>query len=124
MRYYKHLDFPEVMVGNSDIVAVIENPHQLQRVIDEHNALLDQIESLKGEIEGVRNYKDSIDRLWRKAVCERTDLKSQLDKAAEAIEFTLVSIGNQKFLLGSVASLTVAQERLNEVLDNIRGKNE
>lgn len=38
--WYKDRDFPEVKESNADIIAVIENPKQLQRVIDTHNQLL------------------------------------------------------------------------------------
>jgi hypothetical protein len=86
MRWYKDRDFPEVKVSNADIIAVIENPKQLQRVIDEHNAVLDRIWELEKEVTDIRNYHDSKDQLWRKAVVERSELKSKLDKAAEALE--------------------------------------
>lgn len=39
MSWYKDRDFPEVKASNSDIVAVIENPDQLRRVIDEYNRM-------------------------------------------------------------------------------------
>jgi predicted component of type VI protein secretion system len=48
--YYKDRDFSEVKVSNSDIVAVIENPEQLERIIREHNHLVDQlIDSIERE---------------------------------------------------------------------------
>lgn len=41
MTWYKDRDFTEVKASNADIIAVIENPKQLQRVIDEYNKLED-----------------------------------------------------------------------------------
>ena len=43
MKYYKDRNFPEIKVSNSDIVAVIEDPKQLKRVIDEHNELEERV---------------------------------------------------------------------------------
>lgn len=39
MPWYKDRDFPEVKQSNADIVAVIENPKQLERVILEYNCI-------------------------------------------------------------------------------------
>lgn len=38
--WYKDRDFPEIKSGNDDVVAVIQDPDQLERVIDSHNELL------------------------------------------------------------------------------------
>lgn len=39
MPWYKDRDFPEVKASNSDVVAVIGSPKELQRVIDDYNKL-------------------------------------------------------------------------------------
>ena len=49
-KWYKDRDFPEVKSSNSDIIAVIEYPKQLERVISEHNALVDRIWELEAEL--------------------------------------------------------------------------
>src|ERR1700676_1787405 len=54
MKYYKDRDFPEVKLSNSDIVAAIPNPKQLQRIIAEQNDLIDQLISKDEEIERLR----------------------------------------------------------------------
>lgn len=48
--------------------------------------LLDQIEDLEKKLDGSRNYHDSKDRLWRKAVVERAETFNNLKIAAEALE--------------------------------------
>ena len=42
-RWYKDRDFPEVKVSNADIVAVIERPEHLARVIADHNETVDAL---------------------------------------------------------------------------------
>lgn len=46
-EWYKDRDFPEVKASNADIIAVIERPNELQRVIDDHNSLVDENISLR-----------------------------------------------------------------------------
>lgn len=53
-RYYKDRDFSEVKISNADIVAVIQNPKQLQRVIDEHNVLIDEIYYLRKVVKAAK----------------------------------------------------------------------
>lgn len=61
-RWYKDRDFPEVKSSNADIVAIIEKPEQLQRVIDEHNDLVESIFNYQSEIRGWKNgYKNLLD---------------------------------------------------------------
>ena len=50
MKWYKDRDFPEVKNSNADIVAVILNPNQLDRVIDEQNALVDRVWELEQQL--------------------------------------------------------------------------
>lgn len=38
--WYKDRDFPEIKISNAEIVAVVEDKIQLQKIIDEHNAEL------------------------------------------------------------------------------------
>lgn len=47
VHWYKDRDFPEIKSSNSDIVAVVENPKQLDRIIREHNKLVDYVMSLE-----------------------------------------------------------------------------
>jgi hypothetical protein len=68
-NWYKDRDFPEVKASNDDIVAVIEDPKQLERVIKDQNALVDafyelhnklyyaevKIQELQQELERLRN---------------------------------------------------------------------
>jgi hypothetical protein len=54
-KYYKDRDFPEVKVSNADIVAVIENPEQLERVVREQNELVDRIWALESAARSLRN---------------------------------------------------------------------
>lgn len=58
-QWYKDRDFPEVKASNSDIIAVIERPEQLQRVIDSHNKLLEEISSRDKSMQAMRDYFDS-----------------------------------------------------------------
>jgi len=50
MKWYRDRDFPEVKASNSDIIAVIMNPNQLNRVIDEQNALVDRVWELEQQL--------------------------------------------------------------------------
>jgi cell fate (sporulation/competence/biofilm development) regulator YlbF (YheA/YmcA/DUF963 family) len=43
MKWYKDRDFPEVKISNSDILAVIERPKELERVIQLQNELVDKL---------------------------------------------------------------------------------
>lgn len=54
MKYYKHEEFPEIMLSDSDVVAVIQNPKQLERVILEQNDLIDRLIYKDEEIERLR----------------------------------------------------------------------
>lgn len=45
--WYKDRDFSEVKSGNDDVVAVIENPEQLQRILYSHNILLGKYQELQ-----------------------------------------------------------------------------
>lgn len=54
-RWYKDRDFPEVKTSNSDIVAVIENPKQLGRVINDYNALRSELAIAKAELAAERD---------------------------------------------------------------------
>lgn len=83
MRWYKDRDFPEVKVSNADIVAVIENPKQLQRVIDEHNAALERVWELENEL---KDKADSIVHLYRKSTIDYCELQVKLNNAVEALE--------------------------------------
>lgn len=83
MPWYKDRDFPEVKTSNSDIVAVILNPKELERVIYEYNKLEDQRDAL-------RSSNDSaIDHLNRESVKvyqlqeENKTLKEALEKIAD-----------------------------------------
>jgi len=40
-HWYRDRDFPEIKVSNSDILAVVPDPQQLQRLIDHHNGVLE-----------------------------------------------------------------------------------
>jgi len=55
-RWYKDRDFPEIKTSNADILAVVERPKDLQRLIDEHNAVLNELhtlQSLYGHFRGI-----------------------------------------------------------------------
>ncbi len=58
--YYKDRDFPEVKVSNADIVAVIKNPNQLQRVIEEHNTLVDMVHDYEDSVEILRQRLETV----------------------------------------------------------------
>lgn len=62
--WYKDRDFPEVKSSNSDIVAVIEDPKQLERVIEEHNDLLGQLEACFADIKALTRLFDQNKRLY------------------------------------------------------------
>jgi hypothetical protein len=49
-KWYKDRDFPEIKNSNSDIIAVITDPKQLERVIQEQNELVDRITFLESEL--------------------------------------------------------------------------
>lgn len=59
-RWYKDRDFPEVKSGNDDIVAVIQDPLQLERVINSHNKVLSELELAKVRIKVL---SDEINRM-------------------------------------------------------------
>lgn len=54
MKYYKDEDFPEIRLSSTDIVAIIPNPKELQRIILEQNDLIDRLVSKDEEIEHLR----------------------------------------------------------------------
>lgn len=63
--WYKDRDFPEVKTSNSDIVAVVENPKQLQRLIDDHNEAMEKLQEYYFEnkrlVEELNNLRDMAD---------------------------------------------------------------
>lgn len=59
--WYKDRDFPEVKSSNSDIVAVIEDQRQLDRVINDHNALEERIVELNRQ---VNYWKEDSSTAW------------------------------------------------------------
>lgn len=61
-RYYKDRDFPEIKTSNSDIVAVIERPKELARVINEHNALIDRLIDQDFEIARLLKFKEAFEK--------------------------------------------------------------
>jgi hypothetical protein len=65
--YYKDRDFPEVKTSNADVVAAIENPTELQRVIDDHNMLVDRILDLE------RIAIKALDKIADACQCETDD---------------------------------------------------
>jgi len=78
-RWYKDRDFPEVKASNSDIVAVIERPKELERVIDEHNAALDLLRSTLAEVAELKRYKVA-------ALSELLEFRSKIEIAQLALE--------------------------------------
>lgn len=54
-RYYKDRDFPEIKVSNAEIVAVVPNLQQLQRLIIEHNILLEVVQFYASPLTWVSN---------------------------------------------------------------------
>lgn len=57
-----------------------------------------EIERLKKELDGMRAYHDSKDRLWRKAVVERTTYKEGLRKAIAWAEALVSKVPNREEL--------------------------
>jgi hypothetical protein len=84
MSWYKDRDFPEVKASNADIVAVIRNPKQLQRVIDEYNNLEAQLAEAQ------------INKAVYEAVCSKLDQQNarnaQLEAALEEALYQLERI--------------------------------
>ena len=71
-RWYKDRDFPEVKASNADIVAVIERPKELARVIKEHNELIDYIWELEHENKKLKEEA----KMWK----DRLDLYVDIDQ--------------------------------------------
>ena len=53
-HWYKDRDFPEVKASNAYIIAVVERPHELERVIAIHNSLVDKVNQLTYELDKSR----------------------------------------------------------------------
>lgn len=73
MKWYKDRDFPEVKLSNADILAVIERPKELERVIQLQNELVDklwlaeaQVDILKKRIAQLETIKVEVDYLDEK----------------------------------------------------------
>lgn len=49
--------------------------------------IVEERDALRAELEGARAYHESKDRLWRKAVVERTEARSLLAQAEAALEW-------------------------------------
>lgn len=61
--WYKDRDFPEIKSSNSDIVAVIEDPNQLKRVLEEHNDLVYQLDACFADIKALTRFMDDNKKL-------------------------------------------------------------
>lgn len=80
-RYYKDRDFPEVKISNAEIVAVIPDLKQLERVIREHNGLLDQIDE-----------RDKTVRLWIQADSQSRAYANNMAREVERLNKALLMI--------------------------------
>jgi len=62
-HWYKDRYFPEIKVSNSDILAVVPDPQHLQRLIDHHNEVLQELATFRHgllEVLRERGVEDSV----------------------------------------------------------------
>lgn len=90
MPWYKDRDFPEIKMERynapPEIIAVIENPEQIKRAIDEYNSLEEDLNYAEKDLRENRNYNYSLSLTWQKSVVDRAELKSKLAKAITVLE--------------------------------------
>lgn len=90
MPWYKDRDFSEIKMERWNeppaIIAVIEDPEQLKRVIDMYNDLESDLTNTEKELEGARAYNESLSNTWKKSVLDRAELNSKLAKAVTVLE--------------------------------------
>lgn len=108
--WYKDRDFPEVKASNSDIVAVIENPAQLERVIREYNQLLELV-----------NHNWSCAESWKEVCLElqerADDAESERDFFEEVLKKIALGCPDQFLIEERVEAgylMNLAREALNE----------
>lgn len=109
-EWYKDRDFPEVKASNADIIAVIENPQQLERVIREYNQLLE-----------LANHNWSSAESWKSLCLEQKEHIEDLEFERDLLQDTLrdISLGcPDQFLLSEKVEagylMNLAREALNE----------
>lgn len=98
-KWYKDRDFPEVKISNADILAVIMDQKQLERVIKLQNELMDELWNVKEHLAiSEQNVKDfeKLAQEWKKGYSDLEikhkvkliEMQQIIDELNEQIEAT------------------------------------
>lgn len=84
MSWYKDRDFPEIKASNADVVAVIKDPKQLERVIRDYNELHAQLAQVTAERDKLIQMYSRAENAYHKIAIERDENKTEFHKEENA----------------------------------------